>query len=144
MDDEDFQRAANVQGAEFETLANSFLESIGFELRGPKVIHEIGCEIDQVVLAPNGQEVYFEHKGSWRGKRPGMRRTDTVKKGLLTGFLLKSVGIEIPFCIMTSHMPDSGRALRMIDVALKDGALSSITIANTDKAAKDLLTLFGE
>ena len=96
-----------------------------------------------MVVAPNGQTVYFEHKGSWRGKRPGMRRTDTVKKGLLTGFLLKAVGDETPFCIMTSHLPQKGRALKMVNVALSDGALTSVTVVDTDDAEVELGQLFG-
>jgi len=126
-----FQSESKRQGEMFEAQAAIFLKSLGFQLSGKRTLDKIGCEVDELALAPNGERVYFEFKGSYRGKVPGMRRTDTVKKGLLTGFLLQ-------YYILTSHLPVKGSALTMVNRSVELGAVAGVLEINTEKAQQVL------
>lgn len=147
MNKSEFQSQANTQGRMFEDEANLFLEFHGFELLGERTLTEIGCQVDQVAKAPNGQTVYFEFKGvihtDGNMNQAGMRRTDTVKKGLLTGFLLRSIDDDTPFCIVTSHLPVKGSALTMVTRALECGALTDLFEINSESSVTKLKKLFG-
>ncbi len=143
MSDPTFQSEATRQGQVFEDQASAFLRSLGFSLQGSKKIDHVGCQIDQAAIGPNGKKVFFEFKGSYRGPRPGMRRTDTVKKGLLTGFLLQSVGDPTPYYILTSHLPLKGAALAMIQRAIESGAVAGVLEVNTPEAQSALAEYFG-
>lgn len=140
---DDFQADAVRQGTAFEQQAKAYLGALGFKLHGRQEFTVIGCEVDDVAEAPNGELVYFEYKGSFKGPRPGMRRTDTVKKALLTGFLLRSVGNDTPYYVLTSHLPKGGRAQRMIDAAVAAKALSSVLLLNDPTASQALKERFG-
>ena len=60
-----------------------------------------------------------------------MRRTDTTKKALVSGFLLKAAGYEIPYVVLTSHLPvvDSAGDV-MMQLALKTGAVAAVICVN--------------
>ena len=119
------------------------MDALGFDLHGRQKFAHIGCEVDDVAEAPNGELVYFEYKGSFKGQRPGMRRTDTVKKALLTGFLLRSIGDERPYYVLTSHLPTGGAAQRMIDTAMSVKAVSGVLELNDPVASQALTERFG-
>lgn len=141
IQDDGFQAQSHKQGKAFEVQARVFLEACDFKLEGSQRFGDIGCEVDDLALSPLGNRVYFEYKGSYRGKIPGMRRTDTVKKGLLTGFLLKCKGDETPYVILTSHLPDGGAAKAMIDVALESGAVRAVLVINEPETRELLRAL---
>ena len=143
MADGSFQAEAKRRGRLFESQAAIFLESLGFNLLGSRTLSQLGCEVDQLAQAPNGKLVYFEFKGSYRGNVPGMRRTDTAKKGLLTGFLLQSVGDPIPYYILTSHLPLRGSALAMVKRSIECGAVADVIEINTERAQDVLMDRFG-
>lgn len=110
----DFQRFSGKQGDWFEETCVLALKLAGFEIADQRVaFHEIGIEIDIVGTNKKGISFYFECKGSMRGDRPGLERTDTVKKGLLSGYKLAEIGFS-PFVMLTSHKPTEGRAAAMI------------------------------
>ena len=93
------------QGREFERLANSFLEEAGFLLGGNHRSSHLGIEFDQEAWWHlSKKRVLFEHKGSFQGNRPGLMRTDTVKKAVLSGFLNQTYENPDPYCIVTSHI----------------------------------------
>ncbi|MCY3892815.1 MAG: hypothetical protein OXF65_05910 [Acidimicrobiaceae bacterium] len=140
---DDFQADSSRQGAAFEQQAKAYLGALGFELHGRRKFADIGCEIDDVAEAPNGELVYFEYKGSFKGSRPGMQRTDTVKKALLTGFLLRSIGDDTPYYVLTSHLPTGGAAQRMIEAALSAKAVSGVLEMNDPMASQALKERFG-
>ena len=140
---DDFQADAVRQGTAFELQAKAYLDALGFKLHGRQKFADIGCEIDDVAEAPNGELVYFEYKGSFQGTRPGMRRTDTVKKALLTGFLLRFTEDETPYYVLTSHRPEGGAAQRMIEVALEAKALSGLVELNHPPDSQALKERFG-
>lgn len=136
---DDFQADSVRQGTAFEQQARAYLGALGFVLHGRQKFTDIGCEVDDVAEAANGELVYFEYKGS----RPGMRRTDTVKKALLTGFLLRSIGDDTPYYVLTSHLPEGGAAQRMIDAAMAAKALSGVLQLNDPGASQALKERFG-
>ena len=140
---DDFQADAVRQGSAFERQAKAYLDALGFELHGRQKFADIGCEVDDVVEASNGELVYFEYKGSFKGQRPGMRRTDTVNKALLTGFLLRSIGDDTPYYVLTSHLPEGGAAQRMIDTAMAAKAVSGVLELNDPVASRVLTERFG-
>ena len=82
--------------------------SRGFELGGSLQIMEVGVEIDRVALAPSGATVWFEYKGSVQGSRPGLMRTDTLKKAVANGALLQRLVEKPAYIVLTSHLPNSG------------------------------------
>ena len=140
---DDFQADSSRQGTAFEQQAKAYLGALGFELHDRHKFADIGCEVDDVAEAPNGELVYFEYKGSFKGTRPGMRRTDTVKKALLTGFLLRSIGDDTPYYVLTSHLPTGGSALKMIDTAVAAKAVSGVLLLNDPAASQALNERFG-
>lgn len=104
---DDFQSRAARIGKAFSTWCEITLQSIGFVLHGKKLIKNSGVEVDQVVTNRSGESIYFEFKGSSKPPRPGLQRTDTVKKALCNAFLLHKLGLG-PYVVITSHKPKAG------------------------------------
>lgn len=129
----DFQSLAGRQGRQFSEQCDLVLESEGFVLGGSLRRPDIGVEIDQVAER-GGRTVWFEYKGSFRGETPGMRRTDTVKKAIANGALIGAIPDHPPYVVLTSHVPERGSALAMIEVAVRLGLLADV-ICMSDPAA---------
>ena len=104
---DDFQSRASKIGKAFSTWCEITLESIGFILHGKKTLRNTGVEVDQIVTNQNGQNIFFEFKGSSKPPRPGLQRTDTVKKAICNAFLLDKLGLG-PYILITSHKPNAG------------------------------------
>ena len=114
-----FQAAAGVQGRQFAEQCDTLLTPLGYTLRGRRVLTEVGVEIDQEAVSPSGRVVWFEYKGSVQGNRPGLRRTDTLKKAIANGALLRSLTDPAPYVVVTSHLPESGSGAAMLQAALR-------------------------
>lgn len=114
-----FQASAGIQGRQFAEQCDTLLTHFGFELKGRRVLTEVGVEIDQEAVSPAGTTVWFEYKGSIQGKRPGLIRTDTLKKAIANGALLRSLTDPAPYVVVTSHLPDAGSGAAMLDAALR-------------------------
>ncbi|WP_421118032.1 hypothetical protein ACE2AJ_11555 [Aquihabitans daechungensis] len=114
-----FQASAGIQGRQFAEQCDTLLTHFGFELKGRRVLTEVGVEIDQEAVSPGGTTVWFEYKGSIQGKRPGRIRTDTLKKAIANGALLRSLTDPAPYVVVTSHLPDAGSGAAMLDAALR-------------------------
>ena len=95
------------------------LVSRGFELNGSLQVVEVGVEIDRVAVAPSGATVWFEYKGSVQGSRPGLMRTDTLKKAVANGALLQRLVEKPAYLVLTSHLPNSGAGLAMLQTAIE-------------------------
>ncbi len=121
-----FQASGVVQGRQFAEQCDQLLSHIGFKLIGKMNLRLCGVEIDQVAISPSGQEVWFEYKGSVQGDRPGLRRTDTLKKAVANGALLKASGEGKPYVVLTSHLPDAGAGKAMLDLALEAGYMQDV------------------
>ena len=120
-----FQQAAGRQGRQFADQCNEALRGLGFDLLGKRDLKSVGVELDQVGVTPAGAELWFEFKGSFRGKRPGLRRTDTTKKAIANGALVQTMTDRKPFIVLTSHMPAGGAALAMLNTALAAGYVTA-------------------
>jgi glucan biosynthesis protein len=83
------------------------------------VVPEVGVEIDRVAVAPAGVTVWFEYKGSVQGARPGLMRTDTLKKAIANGALLERLVDHPPYVVLTSHLPTNGSGLAMLQSAIE-------------------------
>ena len=121
-----FQASAGIQGRQFAEQCDTLLAHLGFELRGRRVLAEVGVEIDQEAVSPTGTVVWFEYKGSIQGNRPGLRRTDTMKKAIANGALLRALDEPAPYVVITSHLPEAGSGAAMLATASDLGYLADV------------------
>ncbi len=109
----DFQASSGIQGRQFAEQCDQLLGHYGFTLQGKVVLPTVGVEIDRVASSPTGRTIWFEYKGSVQGSRPGLMRTDTLKKAIANGALLAALPDRHPYVVLTSHLPEvlSGAAM---------------------------------
>jgi hypothetical protein len=122
----DFQSSAGVQGRQFAEQCDQLLRHYGYELGGRTMLPDVGVEIDRLARSPNGQMVWFEYKGSVQGTRPGLLRTDTLKKAIANGALLAAQVDRRPYVVLTSHLPQTGAGAAMLHAALRLGYLTDV------------------
>lgn len=129
----DFQSLSSKQGAAFEQQCRLVINSQGLLVSdSPFTVPELGIEIDGEITAPSGNRYWAEFKGSWQGSKPGLRRTDTVKKALANVLLVYVAPGDYPrMVVLTSHLPKpSSRGAAMLRVALESGALLDVINVN--------------
>ena len=112
-----FQSSASLQGRQFADQCDLLLRNSGYEVGARVLVGAVGIEIDREAVSPSGRIVWFEYKGSVQGSRPGLLRTDTLKKAIANGALLGAVEGHPPFVVLTSHLPEAGAGLAMLDAA---------------------------
>jgi len=137
---EDFQRRAKIFGDAFEccfkVIMQKFYPDIKLtpNLPVPEACLVAGGEADFAVVSGFGPErrivAIIEAKGSAdqitrNGKvvklpRPGMLRTDTVKKAICNAYQVSRALPDTLFFIVTSHAPTSGNAYCMCKLAEGD------------------------
>lgn len=110
----------------FAEQCDELLVSDGYVLGESIVLSDIGVEVDRVARSPRGSDIWFEYKGSLQGNRPGLLRTDTVKKAIANGALLTALPSHPPYVVLTSHTPTSGAARAMLDTARRLGFVSDV------------------
>jgi hypothetical protein len=121
-----FQSSSNVQGRQFAEQCSVLLAGLGFAV-GPRILlSDAGVEIDCVAQSPSGREIWFEYKGSVQGRRPGLMRTDTLKKAVANGALLAAIPEHPPYIVLTSHLPEAGAGLAMLTTALQLGYFADV------------------
>lgn len=135
-----FQASAVAQGKRFDEQCRWLLADAGWTVSDrPMAVPDCGVEIDCVIEASDTGCAWVEFKGSWRGNRPGLVRTDTVKKAIVTGYLLRSAGYSVPYVVMTSHLPTANSAGEtMMRLALKDGVIAAVVCVNGTTWERDL------
>ncbi|HEX5616312.1 MAG TPA: hypothetical protein VFZ83_14255, partial [Acidimicrobiia bacterium] len=121
-----FQSSANLQGRQFSEQCDLLLRGMGFRLDGRALLRDFGVEIDQVATSPGGATIWFEYKGSVQGTRPGLIRTDTLKKAIANGALLRAIAEHPPYIVLTSHKPTTGAGAAMLRTALELGYLTDV------------------
>ncbi|MEP6622847.1 MAG: hypothetical protein ABJC79_00240 [Acidimicrobiia bacterium] len=121
-----FQASSGEQGRRFAEQCDAFLQGRGWLLSGSLRIADVGVEIDAVATSPGGEVVWFEYKGSVQGNRPGLRRTDTLKKAIANGALVRGLPGARPFVVITSHVPEAGSGDAMLRTALAMGYLDGV------------------
>lgn len=135
-----FQAASGIQGRQFAEQCDTLLEHLGYQLHGRRVLREVGVEVDQEARSPSGRRVWFEYKGSVQGNRPGLRRTDTLKKAIANGALLAAVDERSPYVVITSHLPEAGSGQAMLGAALRLGLLDDVVCLYDPAATARLRT----
>lgn len=117
-----FQGTSRRQGDDFEQRCNKVLEYCAYPLGGKLNLKVLGVEIDQTTVR-NGRVIWIEYKGSVTGKRPGLIRTDSMKKAIANGALTKEIRTRnnVAFWVVTSHMPVEGASIAMAQEALRLG-----------------------
>jgi hypothetical protein len=121
-----FQASSNVQGRQFAEQCGVLLAGLGFRVGPRLLLPEVGVEIDCVAESPRGTTIWFEYKGSVQGRRPGLMRTDTLKKAIANGSLLDAIPDHPPYVVLTSHLPDAGAGLAMLGTALQLGYFADV------------------
>ncbi|MGQ0680150.1 MAG: hypothetical protein ACT4OM_10955 [Actinomycetota bacterium] len=121
-----FQSSAGEQGRQFAGQCDLLLRNCGYRLGSRVLVNRIGIEIDREALSPSGTTIWFEYKGSVQGSRPGLMRTDTLKKAIANGALLAAVGDHPAFVVLTSHLPVAGAGLAMMNTARELGYLMDV------------------
>lgn len=116
----DRQAAASRQGSAFEETVCNLLQIEGWTIhernwREP----EIDIEIDIVATDPHGERWWVECKGSWESpSRNGLARTDTLKKAIANGALLRCLPYAKRYMVVTSHLPQAGAGVLWLDAAI--------------------------
>lgn len=112
-----FQAAASEQGRWWEKTCTDALRYAGFTIVAERITFpECGIEADIVADNKHGIRFYISCKGSMQGDRPGMVRTDTLKKAIAEMALLSVCGYW-PLVVMASHSPIQGTGVAMLAVA---------------------------
>jgi hypothetical protein len=122
----DFQAAAGIQGRQFAEQCDQLLAHYGFTIHARVVLPQVGVEIDRVATAPSGRTVWFEYKGSVQGARPGLMRTDTLKKAIANGALLAALSERHPYVVLTSHLPEVLSGAAMLKAAVDLGYFDDV------------------
>lgn len=129
-----FQRRGVAQGHAFDGQCRLLLRALGFfaVTDKPFRVVSVGIEVDAEAHTRTGTTIWFEFKGSWIGSRPGLRRTDSVKKAVASGCLLRASPVPYPdLVVMTTHRPVRGSAgERMLQLALTSAAIADVVCVN--------------
>jgi len=126
LTDSGFQSSASVQGQQFAAQCGVLLTGLGYQVGPRLLLPQVGVEIDAEALTRDGRTIWFEYKGSVQGRRPGLMRTDTLKKAIANGALLAAVPDHPPYIVLTSHLPAAGAGLAMLQTALDLGFFSDV------------------
>ena len=126
---ENFQSLASKQGYIVEEISDIRFVDAGFEIADKKV--DLGSvEVDRIYTNKNGISFYTTIKGSFRGKRPGIVRTDTLKKAVAEAFFIGKEGWG-PVLLVTTHIPKRGRGAKMLKIAEEELFFAIINIADS-------------
>ncbi|HZJ27999.1 MAG TPA: hypothetical protein VFF40_13470 [Acidimicrobiia bacterium] len=121
-----FQSSSVAQGRQFAQQCDSLLGGYGYTLEGSRKVPGIGVEVDQIARSPGGTKVWFEYKGSIQGTRPGLLRTDTLKKAVANGALIAGLEDHPPYIVLTSHLPTGGAGQEMLETANRLGYFADV------------------
>lgn len=141
MDKVKFQQEASEQGQEFEKLCHLALRKSGWDVTNKHFkFEDVGIDVDIVANNAHGIAFTFSCAGSWNPNRPGLERTDTVKKKIADAYLqtLSEDACRFPpVVLMTTHVPTKGRAAAMLDAVGRNVILDVIRPEDT-KRLKEL------
>ena len=119
-----FQAESKKSGNDFEDMVLEDLRRSGItEIKKHIVLKDLGVEVD-FTYKTTYDTVYIEAKGGERGdkKRPGAKRTDSVKKAIANGALIKAEYPDVRYIVYFSDLPKHGSSShRMIKKAIAAG-----------------------
>lgn len=129
------QRLAVSQGAAFHQECIRSLSIAGFEISEQEfTIREVGIKLDAITNNAHGIAMPWEFKGSWNGARPGLRRTDTLKKAIANGYLLsrwENKNMMTPLLVMTTHFPEDGSGIAMLRTVDRNTVMAFVDSRDT-------------
>lgn len=143
-----FQGAGVKQGELFHKECILALTLAGFEVAYSKNkkgddttkvhLEDVGIEVDAITNNRQGVSMAWEFKGSLQGKRPGLKRTDTMKKAIANGllFTLSETGKVMPYLVMTSHIPTDNDSLAMMQAVIGREILDVVDSRDGRKLAR--------
>lgn len=142
----DYQARASKTGDMFEYIFWYIMkERFGIELQKdykiPKACMTNGGELDFGIIKAGKVLCGIEAKGSASEirnryghietlKRPALKRTDTMKKGIAQAYQFKRIFPKVPFFVVTNVKPDSGNSLCMMKLSEGDIVDKFIDITN--------------
>lgn len=126
-----FQARSSHQGRLVEETAVDVLEASGFEVIDERFeLGILGVEVNLVGRDRLGNKWFIEVTGAYGSRRPGLVRTDTVRKILGSAQLLSKRGFK-PFLVITTDLPTPGsRGDRMLRAA-GPGAIFDIVLLHS-------------
>lgn len=139
-----FQSESKKSGDDFEDLVLKDLSDLGFiNIEKNVFVPVAGVEIDFYA----DQRHYVEAKGGYEGerKRPGAKRTDSVKKAIANGALLKAVKPDAYYVVYFSSKPKPGGSSdQMITTALNHKIIDEVRYIEVESEPNydDQLPLF--
>lgn len=88
--------------------------------------------VDLEALDRQGRTWWLHARGSWRGERPGLQRSDTVRKLLAVVYDLYPLARAQTIIqgVVTSHLPDGGTGKSMLDRAVNREVISGVFIVD--------------
>jgi hypothetical protein len=122
----DYQARAAKTGSMFEYAFWYLIKKHGVELDTdfeiPKACMMAGGKLDFGLIHKGNPICGIEAKGSAENvsTRPGLKRTDTVKKAIAQAYQFKRIFPKVPFFVITNVLPTSGNAKCMVDLAEGD------------------------
>lgn len=123
-----FQAESKKSGDHFEDIVLEDLKRSGHkDIKQHIILKDLGIEVD-FAYQTNYSQVYVEAKGGETGekKRPGAKRTDSVKKAIANGALIKSAYPDIQYVVYFSDLPKHGSSShKMMKNAVKAGFVDS-------------------
>jgi len=123
-----FQSESKRSGDAFEDLVLADLKRSGLtDIQKNIVLADLGIEVDFAYDTHYGK-TYVEAKGGeiGEGKRPGAKRTDSVKKAIANGALVKSAYPDAQYIVYFSDLSKHGSAShKMIKNAIRAGYVDS-------------------
>lgn len=124
-----FQAESTISGDDFEDKVYKDLSMLGYkDIKKHVQVTDVGVEAD-FAFKIRDRQVYVEAKGGYagKGKRPGAKRTDNVKKAIANAALVKSVYPDCKYVLYFSDTPKYGRSShKMIKTAIKAGYVDQV------------------
>lgn len=124
------QALSSKQGRVFKDQALKTIQDMEWRITRTKFAPvENFPEVDFEAIDPYDRRWWFHARGSWRGSRPGLIRSDTTRKLLSVIYDLSPVARNLGVLqgVVTSHMPEEGAAGSwMIKRAIERGVIAAI------------------
>ena len=109
-EDEDFHVRAVREGRAARDLGREALLECGFTDLVEKVVLPEGIEVSFRARDASGSAWYFDVSGGFTSSRPGLKRTDTLWKGLGKAAVLHQAHPDVPLVLLTTDVPAPGTA----------------------------------
>lgn len=127
---ETFQARSSAQGRLVQEIASEVLRSAGFDFVEERYrLRVLGVEVNLVVRDTLGGKWFCEVTGAYGSQRPGLERTDTVRKIIGSAQLLARWRFT-PFLVLTTHRPRIGsQAYQMLKACGPEAIFDVIVIS---------------